>query len=135
MSKKDIVKYIIDEYGVTSQNNITNALKDLLGETLQEMLVTEFDEHMGYDKYDQTTKKDNYRNGSSKKTVKTSQGHININIPRDRNASFDPVIIEKYNRDISDIDNKIINLYARGVSTFIDCVHFNIKTENTVAKK
>ena len=117
MSKKDIVKYIIDEYGVTSQNNITNALKDLLGETLQEMLVTEFDEHMGYDKYDQTAKKDNYRNGSSKKTVKTSQGHIDINIPRDRNASFDPVIIEKYNRDISDIDNKIINLYARGVST------------------
>ena len=72
---------------------------------------------MGYDKYDQTTKKDNYRNGSSKKTVKTSQGHIDINIPRDRNASFDPVIIEKYNRDISDIDNKIINLYARGMST------------------
>lgn len=117
MSKKDIVKYIIDKYGVTSQNNITNALKDLLGETLQEMLVTEFDEHMEYDKYDQTTKKDNYRNGSSKKTVKTSQGHIDINIPRDRNASFNPVIIEKYNRDISDIDNKIINLYARGVST------------------
>ena len=87
MSKKDIVKYIIDEYGVTSQNNITNALKDLLGETLQEMLDTEFDEHMGYDKYDQTAKKDNYRNGSSKKTVKTSQGHIDINIPRDRNAS------------------------------------------------
>ena len=181
MSKKDIVKYIIDEYGVTSQNNITNALKDLLGETLQEMLVTEFDEHMGYDKYDQTTKKDNYRNGSSKKTVKTSQGHIDINIPRDRNASFDPVIIEKYNRDISDIDNKIINLYARGMSTrdisesikdiygvdvsapmiskitdkiipaalewqnrplhiiypivFIDCVHFNVKTENMVVKK
>ena len=117
MSKKDIVKYIIDEYGVTSPNDITNALKDLLGETLQEMLDTEFDEHMGYDKYDQTAKKDNYRNGSSKKTVKTSQGHIDINIPRDRNASFDPVIIEKYNRDISDIDNKIINLYARGMST------------------
>ena len=116
MSKKDIVKYIIDEYGVTSPNDITNALKDLLGETLQEMLDTEFDEHMGYDKYDQTAKKDNYRNGSSKKTVKTSQGHIDINIPRDRNASFDPVIIEKYNRDISDIDNKIINLYARGMS-------------------
>ena len=115
MSKKDIVKYIIDEYGVTSANDITNALKDLLGETLQEMLVTEFDEHMGYDKYDQTTKKDNYRNGSSEKTIKTLQGHINI--LRDRNASFNPVIIEKYNRDISDIDNKIINLYARGMST------------------
>ena len=117
MSKKDIVKYIIDEYGVTSPNDITNALKDLLGETLQEMLDTEFNEHMGYDKYDQTTKKDNYRNGSSKKTVKTTQGQIDINIPRDRNATFDPVIIEKHNRDISDIDNKIINLYARGMST------------------
>ena len=109
MSKKDIVKYIIDEYGVTSANDITNALKDLLGETLQEMLVTEFDEHMGYDKYDQTTKKDNYRNGSSKKTVKTSQGHIDINIPRDRNASFDPVIIEKYNRDIWETTYTILN--------------------------
>lgn len=72
---------------------------------------------MEYDKYDQTVKKDNYRNVSFKKTVKTSQSHIDINIPRDRNASFDPVIIEKYNRDISDIDNKIINLYARGIST------------------
>lgn len=181
MSKKDIVKYIIDEYGVTSPNDITNALKDLLGETLQEMLDTEFNEHMGYDKYDQTTKKDNYRNGSSKKTVKTTQGQIDINIPRDRNATFDPVIIEKHNRDISDIDNKIINLYARGMSTrdisesmkdiygvdvsapmiskitdkiipkalewqnralqtiyplvFIDCVHFNVKSENMVTKK
>ena len=117
MSKKDIVKYIIDEYGVTTPNDITNALKDLLGETLQEMLDAEFNEHMGYDKYDQITQKDNYRNGSSKKTVKTTQGQIDIHIPRDRNASFDPVIIEKHNRDISDIDNKIINLYARGMST------------------
>lgn len=117
MSKKDIVKYIIDEYGVTTPNDITNALKDLLGETLQEMLDAEFNEHMEYDKYDQITQKDNYRNGSSKKTVKTTHGQIDIHIPRDRNASFDPVIIEKHNRDISDIDNKIINLYARGMST------------------
>ena len=76
MSKKDIVKYIIDEYGVTSPTDITNALKDLLGETLQDMLNSEFDEHMGYDKYDQKTDKTNYRNGTSKKTVKTSQGNL-----------------------------------------------------------
>ena len=168
MSKKDIVKYIIDEYGVTSPTDITNALKDLLGETLQDMLNSEFDEHMGYDKYDQ-------------KTVKTSQGNIDLDIPRDRNSSFDSAIIEKHNRDISDVDNKIINLYARGMSTrdisdtvkdiygvevsaamiskitdkiipkalqwqnrpldtvypivFIDCVHFNVKTDNMVTKK
>ena len=72
MSKKDIVKYIIDEYGVTSPNDITNALKDLLGETLQEMLDTEFDEHMGYDKYDQKTDKN--RSGTSKKQLKHLKG-------------------------------------------------------------
>lgn len=116
MSKKDIVKYIIDEYGVTSPTDITNALKDLLGETLQDMLNSEFDEYMGYDKYDQKTDKTNYRNGTSKKTVKISQGNIDLDIPRDRNSSFDPAIIEKHNRDISDIDNKVINLYARGMS-------------------
>lgn len=117
MSKKDIVKMIREEYGVTSPNDITNALKDLLGDTLQDMLNSEFNDHMGYEKHDQTTKKDNYRNGSSKKTVKTTQGEIELDIPRDRNANFDPVVIEKHNRDISDIDYKIINLYARGMST------------------
>lgn len=66
----------------------------MLGETLQEMMDAEFDEHMGYDKHDHTSKKDNYHNGSSKKTVKTSQGNIELDIPRDRNATFDPVIIE-----------------------------------------
>lgn len=117
MNKKDIIKSIIEEYGVTSPTDITNALKDLLGQTLQEMMDAEFDEHMGYDKYDHSLKKDNYRNGSSKKTVKTSQGNIELSIPRDRNTSFDPLIIEKHTRDISDVDNKIINLYARGMST------------------
>lgn len=53
MGKKDIVKYKIDEYSVTSSTDITNALKDLLSETLQDVLNSKFDEHMGYDKYDQ----------------------------------------------------------------------------------
>lgn len=117
MSKKDIVRYIIDEYGVTSPTDITNALKDLLGETLQEMMDAEFNEHMGYDKHDNQVKKSNYRNGSSKKTIKTSQGELDLSIPRDRNSEFDPIVVEKHNRDISDVDSKIINLYARGMST------------------
>ena len=117
MSKNDIVKKIIKEYGVTTPADITNALKDLLGETLQDMLNAEFDDHMGYEKYDQSGGKTNYRNGSSKKIVKTSQGSVNLSIPRDRNASFEPTIVEKHTRDVSDIDTKIINLYARGMST------------------
>ena len=92
------------------------------------MLNSEFDEHMGYDKYDQKTDKTNYRNGTSKKTVKTSQGNIDLDIPRDRNSSFDPAIIEKHNRDISDVDNKIINLYARGdrKSTRLNSSHLKL---------
>ena len=117
MNKKDIIKSIIEEYGVTSPTDITNALKDLLGETLQEMMDAEFNEHMGYEKHDHSSDKNNYRNGTSKKTVKTTQGNIELDIPRDRNAAFNPVIIEKHTRDISDVDNKIINLYARGMST------------------
>ena len=117
MDKKEIVKYIIENYNPKSANDITDALKDLLGDTLQGMLNAEFDEHMGYEKYEQKAPKTNYRNGSSKKTVKTSQGEITLDIPRDRNGDFEPIIVEKHNRDISDIDSKIINLYARGMST------------------
>lgn len=117
MDKKEIVKYIIENYNPKSANDITDALKELLGDTLQGMLNAEFDEHMGYEKYEQKSPKTNYRNGSSKKTVKTSQGEITLDIPRDRNGDFEPIIVEKHNRDISDIDNKIINLYARGMST------------------
>lgn len=61
MGKKDIVKYKIDEYSVTSSTDITNALKDLLSETLQDVLNSKFDEHMGYDKYDQKTDKTNLK--------------------------------------------------------------------------
>ena len=117
MDKKEIIKYIIENYNPKSTNDITDALKDFLGDTLQGMLNAEFDEHMRYEKYEQTTPKTNYRNGSSKKTVKTSQGEITLDIPRDRNGDFEPIIVEKHNRDISDIDSKIINLYARGMST------------------
>lgn len=117
MSKKDIVRQIREEYGVVTPTDITNALKDLLGQTLQDMMDAEFNEHMGYDKHNHSSKKNNYRNGSSNKTVKTSQGNVALNIPRDRNATFDPIIVKKHTRDISDVDSRIINLYARGMST------------------
>ena len=117
MNKKEIVKYIVENYNPKSAADITEALKALLGETLQEMMNAEFEEHMGYEKYSQKEDKNNYRNGVSKKTVKTSQGNVKLEMPRDRNAEFEPIIVEKHTRDISEVDNKIINLYARGMST------------------
>ena len=59
------------------------------------MLNAEFNYHMCYEKHDNKINKSNYRNGHSSKTVKTSQGNINVKIPRDRNASFEPVVIKK----------------------------------------
>ncbi len=181
MSKKELVNKIIEEYGVTTATDIAEALKDLLGETLQGMMDAEFEEHMGYKKHDQHCEKTNYRNGTSKKTVKTSQGKVELSVPRDRNGEFEPIVVGKHSRDISAVDSKIINLYARGMSTrdisesmkdiygievsagmisaitdkiipkalewqnrplntiypivFIDCVHFNVKSENMVSKK
>ena len=73
MNKKEIVKYIVENYNPKSAADITEALKALLGETLQEMMNAEFEEHMGYEKYSQKEDKNNYRNGVSKKIVKTSQ--------------------------------------------------------------
>ena len=94
------------------------ALKDLLGDTIQNMLEAELDEHLGYEKYESTEEaKSNYRNGYTSKTLKSSVGQVEIDIPRDRNAEFEPKIVPKYKRDISEIENKIIAMYARGMST------------------
>lgn len=76
------------------------------------MMDTELDNHMGYEKHDQKGDKNNYRNGHTNKTLKTSYAKTDIKVPRDRNSSFEPIIIEKHQRDISYIDSKIINLYA-----------------------
>lgn len=94
------------------------ALKDLLGDTIQNMLEAELDEHLGYEKYESTEEaKSNYRNGYTSKTLKSSVGQVEIDIPRDRNAEFEPKIVPRYKRDISEIENKIIAMYARGMST------------------
>jgi len=97
---------------------LQEALKDLLGDTIQNMLEAELDEHLGYEKYESTEEaKSNYRNGYTSKTLKSSVGQVEIDIPRDRNAEFEPKIVPRYKRDISEIENKIIAMYARGMST------------------
>lgn len=83
----------------------------------QEMLEAE-NVSMGYLKGDKgELVVDNKRNGYSQKTVKSQFGELEVDIPRDRNGEFDPKIIPKYQRDISGIEEKVISLYARGMST------------------
>ena len=85
---------------------------------LQEMLEAEMDVSMGYSKGEKgELVVDNKRNGYSQKTVKSQFGELEVDIPRDRNGEFEPKIIPKYQRDISGIEEKVISLYARGMST------------------
>ena len=82
------------------------------------MLEAEMDITLGYAKNDvQNKKTNNSRNGYTPKTVKTQMGPLELDIPRDRDGEFEPKIVPKYKRDISGIEEKVISLYARGMST------------------
>ena len=86
-------------------------------DTLQEMLEAEMTTQLGYDKYEYTdTEKTNYRNGYGSKMIHSSVGDFKIDVPRDRNGEFEPMIVEKGSNDISDIEQKIVRIYTRGTS-------------------
>lgn len=87
-------------------------------DVLQESLEAEMDEALGYGKYNNMDKNnDNSRNGYSKKTVKTELSPVQINIPRDRNGDFEPKIVPKHQRSVNGIEDKILGLYATGMTT------------------
>lgn len=111
-----ISKMLIEEYQPETIQDLQEALKDLLGDTMEQMLKAELDEHLDYE-YGEKPLSLNTRNGSSKKTVKSSYGNIDLNIPRDREGSFEPQALKKYQKDISNIENQIISMYAKGMTT------------------
>lgn len=115
---KEQLKQIISENDINSVSDIYSLFKDSFKDMLQELLEAEMDTSIGYQKYEKdgatTTNK---RNGYSPKTVKSQYGEIPLEIPRDRNGTFDPQIVPKHKRDISGIEEKIISLYARGMTT------------------
>ena len=114
----EIIKTLIKEYDIKSIPDIQNALKDLFAETLQKLLEAEMDHNLGYEKQDDKNKQtDNRRNGYSSKRVRSEFGEIDLDIPRDRAGEFDPVIVKKYQKNITGIEDQIIALYAKGFST------------------
>ncbi|GAB6179939.1 IS256 family transposase [Desulfotomaculum defluvii] len=101
-----------------SMDDIHNMLKDLFKDTIQKVLEAEMDTHLGYDKHDPTgDHSGNSRNGYSKKTVQTQMGKAEIKIPRDRNGEFEPQIIKKYETTANELEDQIIAMYAKGMST------------------
>ena len=105
-----LVKEILKNGDVKTVFDIETKLKRSFGKVIQSMLEAEMTEHLGHNKYEYSNEnKGNYRNGSSKKKVKSNLGELEIEIPRDRNGEFEPRIIPKYGRDISNIEQQIIN--------------------------
>ncbi len=116
--RKELLREMITDGNLKTAGDLQSYLKDLFKDTLQEMLEAELDMELGYSKRDMKNKDtDNRRNGYTQKTVKTCLGQMELDVPRDRNGEFEPVVVPKNKRDISGIEDKIISLYARGMST------------------
>jgi len=114
---KQLLRILQENYEIESASDLSSAIKDLFKDSLQEMMNAEFDSSMGYEKYDKTLDKTNYRNGVTKKKLKSEFGEFDFETPRDRNGEFEPHIVPKNKRDVSGIEEKIISLYGRGLST------------------
>ena len=115
-NKKNIISALIEEYDIETADDIQEALKDLLGGTIKSMMESEMDEHLGYESYGRSDN-DNYRNGTKRKTVRSNYGEFQIDVPQDRQSTFEPKIVKKRQKDISGIDQQIISMYARGLTT------------------
>lgn len=113
--KKNIIAGLLQEYDIQSAQDIEAALKDLLGGTIQSMLEAELDNHLGYYNYERSSNTD-YRNGTKPKVLRSSYGEIPIDVPQDRDGDFEPKIVQKRKKDISGIEQKIIAMYAKGLS-------------------
>lgn len=114
---KELLKILQENYEIETAQDISAALKDMFKDALQEMMNAEFDSSIGYSKYDKKLEKTNYRNGSTKKRLKSEFGEFDFETPRDRNGEFEPKIVPKNKRDVSGIEDKIISLYGRGLTT------------------
>ena len=115
---KDVLRNYIKEQNFSNPNEVLAAMKEMFKDILQETLEAEMDTQLGYDKYDISDKQtDNSRNGYSKKTIKSELGPVELNIPRDRKGEFDPKILPKYQRNVNGIEDKILALYAAGMTT------------------
>lgn len=113
-----IAKEMIKNGDVKSAFDVEEKLRKSFGKIIKSMLEAEMDEHLGNNKYKhEENKEDNYRNGYSRKKVKSNMGEVEIKIPRDRKSEFEPVVVPKHSRDISRLETQIIELYGMGNTT------------------
>ena len=141
---KEQIRQIISENNISSVTDVYALLRDSFKDILQELLEAEMDASLGYEKNQKgDLETDNKRNGHSPKTLKSQYGQFQIDVPRDRNGEFEPKLIPKYQRDISGIEEKVISLYAHGMSTlntvypfvFMDCIHYKVREDGRILRR
>lgn len=117
--RRALIGEFLRENPIRDANEINDLVKELISQVLENSLEGELEEELGYTKYDYRNKNtDNSRNGYSSKTVHTSFGDSDINIPRDRKGEFEPQLIQKHQNTLTqDMETKIISMYAKGMST------------------
>ena len=119
---QELLKAYVDSQKFNSTTEIMTAMKEMFRDVLQQVMESELDTELGYEKSQRVSdtagekKERNYRNGYSKKTVKTQLGAVEVKIPRDRNGEYEPQIISKYSRNADGMEEKILALYACGMS-------------------
>ena len=122
LTPKELMKQYVDSQKFTSTTEIMQAMKEMFRDVIQQVMESELDVELGYEKSERMSDSDseglskNYRNGYSKKTVKTQLGEIEVKVPRDRNGEYEPKIIGKYNRNADGMEEKILSLYACGMN-------------------
>lgn len=113
------IRELLQVSNVSSMVDIQNLFKETIAEFMENSLDAELDDELGYSKYDYRSKDtDNSRNGHSGKTLRTSFGEVDISVPRDRKGEFEPQVLKKNQTSISqDIEEKILSMYAKGMTT------------------
>ena len=112
-----LARQIISQYNPQNVEDMQNALKDIFGPMFEAMLQGEMNSHLGYENNMRGDKDTlNRSNGYSPKTVNPSAGEVEIKVPRDRDASFEQKVVKKRQRDVSNIEAKVLAMYAKGMS-------------------
>ena len=113
------IRELLQAANIGSMKDIQELFKETIAEFMENGLEAELDDELGYSKYDYKSKNtDNSRNGHSEKTLRTSFGNVELSVPRDRKSEFEPQLLKKNQTSISqDIEEKIISMYAKGMST------------------
>ena len=117
---KELLKEYVESQQFSSTGDIMQAMKEMFRDVLEQVMEVEMDDELGRERWQRSEEPDgqvrNYRNGYSKKTVKTQLGEVDIKVPRDRQGKYEPKIIGKYDRNAGGMEEKILALYACGMS-------------------